>query len=80
MHADSHGTYGAPRITAELRQAGEQVNHKRVARVMRKFAIAGLRLRRRHTTTVADHSAAKAPDLLRRDFTATEVNTRYVGV
>lgn len=79
VHADSHGTYGAPRITAELREAGEQVNHKRVARVMRKFQIAGLRLRRRHTTTVADQAAAKSPDLLRRDFTATALNTRYVG-
>lgn len=78
-HRASQGTYGAPRITAELREAGELVNHKRVARVMRKFQIAGLRLRRRHTTTVSDQAAAKAPDLLRRDFTATEVNTRYVG-
>ena len=79
VHHDSHGTYGAPRITAELRAAGEQVNHKRVARVMREHGITGVRLRRRHTTTIADQAAAKAPDLLGRDFTAAEVNTRYVG-
>ena len=79
VHTESQGTYGAPRITAELREDGAEVNHKRVARVMRKFGITGLRLRRRHTTTVADQAAAKAPDLLRRDFTATEMNTRYVG-
>jgi transposase InsO family protein len=79
VHADSHGTYGAPRITAELREAGEPVNHKRVARVMRESGIAGVRLRRRAVTTVADRSGAKAPDLLGRDFTANKVNTRYVG-
>lgn len=79
VHADSHGTYGAPRITAELRGAGEQVNHKRVARVMREHRITGLRLRRRVATTVSDQADAKAPDLLCRDFTAEKINTRYVG-
>jgi transposase InsO family protein len=79
IHKDSAGTYGAPRVTAELRDAGVDVNRKKVARVMRKFGIAGLRLRRRHRTTIADQDAAKAPDLLGRDFTASGVNTRYVG-
>lgn len=78
-HTDSQGTYGAPRITAELREQGLRVNHKRVARVMRAAGISGLRLRRRHTTTVADQANTKAPDLLRRDFSADEPNTKYVG-
>ncbi|MFE7268765.1 DDE-type integrase/transposase/recombinase [Streptomyces sp. NPDC057592] len=39
----------------------------------------GVRLRRRHRTTVADPAAAKAPDLIGRDFTATAVNAKYVG-
>jgi transposase InsO family protein len=77
-HTDSRGTYGAPRITAELREGGLQVNRKRVARVMRAAGIAGLRLRR-HRTTVADQSGIKAPDLLKRDFSADEPNTKYVG-
>ncbi len=79
VHTESAGAYGAPRVTAELREAGEPVNHKRVARVMRKFGITGLRLHRRHKTTIADPSASKAPDLLGRDFTAVTANTRYVG-
>lgn len=79
IHTDSWGTYGAPRVTAELREGGMDVNRKKVARVMRKFGIAGLRLRRRHKTTVADQSTAKAPDLLMRGFTAEAVNTKYVG-
>jgi transposase InsO family protein len=79
VHYGSDGTYGVPRITAELRDGGQRVNHKRVARVMRDIGLAGLRLRRRHRTTIADPTAAKAPDLVGRDFTAAQVNTRYVG-
>ncbi|MFE7795943.1 IS3 family transposase, partial [Streptomyces sp. NPDC057460] len=80
VHQESDGTYGAPRITAELRETnGEAVNHKRVARIMRESGIEGVRLRRRHRTTVPDPAAAKAPDLIRRDFTAGKPNTKYVG-
>ncbi|WP_405670341.1 MULTISPECIES: IS3 family transposase [unclassified Streptomyces] len=80
VHQESDGTYGAPRITAELREtSAEVVNHKRVARIMRVSGIEGVRLRRRHRTTVPDPAAAKVPDLIGRDFTATEINTKYVG-
>ena len=79
VHAAHDGTYGAPRIAAELRDAGMAVNRKRVARVMRRFGVQGLRLRRRTRTTVPDPAAAKAPDLIGRDFTAPAVNQRYVG-
>ncbi|MFJ3176410.1 IS3 family transposase [Streptomyces roseus] len=51
VHRDSDGTYGVPRITAELCGNGQQVNHKRVARLMRSIGLAGLRLRKRHRTT-----------------------------
>ncbi|STZ41299.1 transposase [Mycolicibacterium gilvum] len=79
---DEDNTYGAPRITAELNDGapeGQRVNHKRVARVMRGAGIAGYRRRRRVKTTVADPANQKVPDLLKRDFTAAQVNTRYVG-
>jgi transposase InsO family protein len=79
VHAAHNGTYGVPRITAELRERGELVNHKRVARVMRGIGLQGLRLRRRHRTTIPDPAAAKAPDLIGRDFTAAAPNQRYVG-
>ncbi|MDT0421063.1 IS3 family transposase [Streptomyces evansiae] len=80
VHQESDGTYGAPRITAELREEnGVAVNHKRVARIMRASGIQGIRLRRRHRTTVSDPAAAKAPDLIGRDFTADKPNTKYVG-
>ena len=82
MVHDEDNTYGAPRITAELNDGvpdGERVNHKRVARVMRTNGIAGYRRRRRVTTTTPDPANQKVPDLLKRDFTATQINTRYVG-
>ncbi|GAB1334335.1 IS3 family transposase [Streptomyces sp. E-15] len=79
VHRESGGTYGVPRITAELRGDGERVNHKRIARVMRSINLAGVRLRRRHRTTITDPAAAKAPDLIGRDFTAGEPNTKHVG-
>lgn len=79
VRREPDGTYGVPRITAELREVGERVNHKLIARVMRGAGLAGVRLRRRHRTTVVDPAAAKAPDLVGRDFTASEPNTKYVG-
>ncbi|WP_425458012.1 IS3 family transposase [Actinotalea subterranea] len=73
---------GAPRITAELNDGAEpdqRVNHKRVARVMREHSIAGIRLRRRVRTTIPEPADEKVADLLGRDFTAEEPNTKYVG-
>ena len=61
VHAASDGTCGVPRVTAELRESGEAVNHKKVARLMKAGRIAGLRLRRRHRTTVADQVRGQGP-------------------
>jgi transposase InsO family protein len=79
VHRASTGTYGVPRITAELREAGERINHKHVAWMMRSIGLQRVRLRRRHRTTVADPASAKTPDLIGRDFTAAETNKKYVG-
>ncbi|MBS9376414.1 hypothetical protein GON09_005435 [Rhodococcus sp. B50] len=79
IHADFDGTYGAPRITAELRDVGIEVNHKRVERVMRENGIVGVHLRKPVRTTVPAPSATPVPDLIRRDFTAKAPNTKYVG-
>ena len=79
IHAEHEGTYGSPRMTAELRAAGIEVNHKRVERVMREHGIVGLHLRRKVRTTIPEPDAAPVADLIQRDFTADEPNTRYVG-
>ena len=41
IHTASHGTYGAPRIHAELRAGGTRTGKKRVARLMRSVGVAG---------------------------------------
>lgn len=80
IHAEHAGTYGSPRITAELRMGeGMLVNRKRVERIMRENGIVGLRLHKRVTTTVSEPSDTPVPDLLLRDFTAQTPNTKYVG-
>ena len=68
IHAGSDGTYGSPRVTAELRDRGHRVNHKRVERLMRAHNIAGVRPRRPKRTTTPARSKPKLPDLLCRDF------------
>ncbi|MFB7226043.1 IS3 family transposase [Streptomyces sp. NPDC056227] len=80
IHAESDRTYGSPRVTAELRDAeGMEINEKKVARIMRKFAIVGVHLRRRVRTTVPEPSGTPVPDLFGRDFTATEPGVKYMG-
>lgn len=81
IHA-ADNTCGRPRITAELNDGAPpqlRVNHKRVARVMRKHAIHGYRRRRRTRTTIPEPANTVVPDLLRRDFTAAAPNQVYVG-
>ncbi|WP_239150605.1 IS3 family transposase [Streptomyces sp. SID13588] len=79
VHGESAGAYGSPRVTAELREKGRRVNEKRVARVMRRFSITGIRLRRRVRTTIPDPATSPVSDLFQRDFTATEPGLKYMG-
>lgn len=69
IHADSRGTYGWPRVHAELALGlGLAVNHKRVARLMREAGIQGLYRRRRRGCTVRALQAEPYADLVDRDF------------
>jgi hypothetical protein len=57
--------YGAPRFTADLNEGVapiERVNHKLVARVMREYWLAGIRLRRRAYPTIPDQSGRRFPN------------------
>jgi putative transposase len=69
IHEESRGTYGWPRVHAELTLGlGMVVNHKRVARLMREAGIQGLYRRRRRGCTVGDPHAEPYADLVDRDF------------
>jgi putative transposase len=78
IHAASKGTYGAPRIHAELQANGIHVGKKRIARLMRQAGLIGVSRRRFVTTTVRD-GARQAPDLVERDFTAERPNMLWVA-
>nr|WP_042179522.1 IS3 family transposase [Kibdelosporangium sp. MJ126-NF4]CEL13865.1 Mobile element protein [Kibdelosporangium sp. MJ126-NF4]CEL17860.1 Mobile element protein [Kibdelosporangium sp. MJ126-NF4]CEL20685.1 Mobile element protein [Kibdelosporangium sp. MJ126-NF4]CTQ88233.1 Mobile element protein [Kibdelosporangium sp. MJ126-NF4]CTQ89598.1 Mobile element protein [Kibdelosporangium sp. MJ126-NF4] len=81
IHAESKGTYGAPRVHAELVATGWRCSRKRVARLMRAAGLAGRTPKRWRTTTVPDPAATLPDDLIRRDFacTTTDVNSRWCG-
>lgn len=79
IHTDSRGAYGALRITRTLRQQGQVVNRKRVARVMRERQIAGITRRKSRSLTKPDRTALPAPDLIQRDFTAPMPGLKFVG-
>lgn len=75
-HAGSGGTYGAPRIFDELREAGWHVGRKRVARLMVVAGLAGRCRRRKRRTTFPDPEA-KALNLLARHFGPAEPDRRH---
>ena len=79
-HEDSDGVYGAPRITAELRAAGEVVSVKTVAKVMRASGIQGISPRAwRPVTTIADPSPHAIPDLVGRRFDTGVLNAVWTS-
>jgi putative transposase len=80
IHVASGGTYGAPRIFDELREAGWAVGRKRVARLMVAAGLAGRCRRRKRRTTFPDPDA-KALNLLARCFGPENltVDTTWAG-
>jgi len=78
VHRDSRGTYGAPRIHAELAAQGIHIGRKRVARLMRTVGLQGVS-RRKFRTTVRDETARPAPDLVDRQFTAAGPDRLWVA-
>jgi len=79
IHRMSRGTYGAPRIHADLAARGLQAGRKRVARLMRTAGVQGVSRRKPFRTTVRDETARPAPDLVDRQFTATGPDRLWVA-
>jgi len=80
VHQQSRGTYGAPRVHAQLQAVGQPTARKRVARLMRQAGLTGThRRRRRVQTTVADPTATPAPHVVNRQFQADAPNQLWVG-
>jgi putative transposase len=80
IHSGSHGTYGSPRVHAELRlEHGIRCARKRVARLMRGAGLEGVHRRRRVVTTRAREGAEVAPDLVERNFRAKAPDRLWVA-
>jgi putative transposase len=79
IHADSEGTYGWPRIHAELRRRGVRASRKRVARLMRQAGLSGVVARKKGRTTFRVPGVVPAPDRVARDFNPTEPNRLWAA-
>ncbi len=80
IHQESRGTYGAPRIHAELRKKHQvSCSRKRVARLMRQSGLVGVHRRKDRGTTQRDPRRESYPDLVERQFEASAPNTLWVA-
>jgi transposase InsO family protein len=70
IHEKSRGTYGSPRVHAQLCRDGVDVGEDRVARLMRVDGLTGKIRRRFKVTTDSKHDRPIAPNTLNREFTA----------
>lgn len=74
IHESTRGRYGAPRITAELRDQGYSCSRPRVARLMRRNGIKARTTRKFKVTTESRHTWPVAPNLLGQVFRTDSPN------
>ena len=79
IHRAKRGTYGSPRIHAELKAWGQNHGLKRVARLMRENGIHAKQRRKFKATTDSTHSHPVAANLLERDFYAAAPNQKWLA-
>ena len=79
MHEDSRGVLGAPRIQEDLSDAGEIVSKNRIARLMAADGLFGWpRKKKRGQRAQPSLPPPGIRNLLERDFTALEPETKWV--
>ena len=79
IHKASGGTYGVPRVHAQLHRGGCPVSRKRVARLMREAGLAGVSRRRSTRTTRREPGHRAAPDRVERQFQADAPDRIWVA-
>jgi transposase InsO family protein len=72
-------SYGRPRMTMELKEAGLDVGERRVGRLMRINGIKPVRTRKHKVTTNSNHSLGIASNVLDGDFAADVPNQKWAG-
>ncbi|MGH9120528.1 MAG: IS3 family transposase, partial [Acidimicrobiales bacterium] len=75
----NYSVYGRRKLATAARKAGHDVGRDQVARLMAIAGIRGASRAKKHFTTHQDPTALRAPDLVKRDFTATGPNRRWVA-
>jgi transposase InsO family protein len=79
FHGESDEVSGSPRILVDLREDGEIISRKTVAKTMRRLGLRGVCPRRWRTTTVVDHADAYPPDAVARAWDTGVLNRIWVG-
>jgi len=79
FHGESDEVFGTPRILADLREDGEIISRKTVAKTMRKLGLRGICPKRWKTTTVTDPGDTYPPDAVKRQWDTGALNTVWIG-
>ncbi len=79
FHGESDEVSGAPRILADLREDGEVISRKTVAKAMRRLGLRGVCPRRWRSTTVREGGDTYPPDLPERQWDSGVLNAVWVG-
>jgi len=80
IHQQSRGTYGTPRLHAELRQQGQRHSRKRIDRIRRKLGLWGRQKKSyRPKTTQSGHDQPIAPNRLAELSEATGEDQVWVS-
>ena len=79
VHTDNYGVYGARKVWLTLNREGVPVARCTVERLMRQEGLAGAVRGKVKRTTIADPTAPRARDLVRRDFTPAAPDRLWVA-
>jgi putative transposase len=79
FHGESDEVSGSPRILVDLREDGEVISRKTVAKSMRRLGLRGVCPRKWRTTTIVDHADAYPADAVARVWDTGVLNRIWVG-
>ena len=79
IFAARKGRSGAPGLTLDLRDQGEEYDRKTVAASMRRQGLRAKAAKKFKASTNSNHGLPVAPNLLQQDFSATTPNQKWVG-
>ncbi len=75
----NYSVYGRRKLTKAARRAGHDVGRDQVARLMRDQGIRGASRSKKRFTTKSDPAAVRAPDLVKRNFSASRPDALWVA-